>query len=124
MSISPAETDERRIEVDLWLQPGAAVARAHVHEHLIERFEVVAGEVGFQIGGRQSVARRGDGTVEVAYSVDPAFRLRGYAKAILRALLRRADDDSAVRAVRASIRPDNAGSLATIAGFGFRKVGE
>jgi hypothetical protein len=26
--------------------------------------------------------------------------------------------------VRASIRPDNTGSLATIAGFGFRKVGE
>ncbi len=66
----------------------------------------------------------GDGTVEVAYSVDPAFRLRGYAKAILRALLRRADSDPAVRAVRASIRPDNTGSLATIAGFGFRKVGE
>jgi mannose-6-phosphate isomerase-like protein (cupin superfamily) len=65
VSVSPAETDGRRIEVDLWLQPGAAVARAHVHEHLIERFEVVAGEVGFQIGGRQSVARRGDGTVEV-----------------------------------------------------------
>jgi mannose-6-phosphate isomerase-like protein (cupin superfamily) len=65
VSVSPAETDGRRIEVDLWLQPGAAVARAHVHEHLIERFEVVAGEVGFQVGGRQSVARRGDGTVEV-----------------------------------------------------------
>jgi len=65
-----------------------------------------------------------DGVVEVAYSVDPAFRLRGYAKAILRALLRRADDDPAVRAVRASIRPDNAGSLATIARSGFRKVGE
>jgi RimJ/RimL family protein N-acetyltransferase len=64
------------------------------------------------------------GTVEVAYSVDPVFRLRGYAKAILRALLRRSDADPAVRAVRASIRPDNKGSLATIAGFGFKKVGE
>ena len=64
------------------------------------------------------------GMVEVAYSVDPVFRLRGYAKAILRALLRRSDADPAVRAVRASIRPDNKGSLATIAGFGFKKVGE
>ena len=27
-------TDGRRIEVDLWLQPGAAVARAHVHDHV------------------------------------------------------------------------------------------
>jgi RimJ/RimL family protein N-acetyltransferase len=65
-----------------------------------------------------------DGTVEVAYSVDPVFRRRGYAKAILAALLERARADPRVRAVRASIRPDNAGSLATIAGFGFVKVGE
>ena len=65
-----------------------------------------------------------DGTVEVAYSVDPAYRRRGYAKAMLSALLRRAEQDRSVRAVRASIRPDNAGSLATIAGFGFRKIGE
>ena len=66
----------------------------------------------------------GDGTVEVAYSVDPRFRRRGYAKAILAALLRRADEDPSVCSVRASIRPDNVGSLATINGFGFRKVGE
>jgi RimJ/RimL family protein N-acetyltransferase len=65
-----------------------------------------------------------DGTVEVAYSVDPAHRRRGYATAMLAALLRRAEQDPSVRAVRASIQPDNAGSLATIAKFGFRKVGE
>jgi RimJ/RimL family protein N-acetyltransferase len=65
-----------------------------------------------------------DGVVEVAYSVDPAHRRKGYAKAMLRVLLERADADPAVTAVRASIRPDNLGSRATIAGFGFRKVGE
>jgi RimJ/RimL family protein N-acetyltransferase len=65
-----------------------------------------------------------DGVVEVAYSVDPAHRRKGYAKAILRALLQRADADPAVTAVRASIRPDNLGSRATIAGFGFKKIGE
>ena len=65
-----------------------------------------------------------DGVVEVAYSVDPAHRRQGYAKAMLRALLERADADPAVTAVRASIRPDNLGSRATIAGFGFKKVGE
>ena len=64
------------------------------------------------------------GVVEVAYSVDPLYRRRGYAKAMLRALLERADADPAVTSVRASIRPDNLGSRATIAGFGFRKVGE
>ena len=65
-----------------------------------------------------------DGVVEVAYSVDPAYRRRGFARAMLRALLERADADPKVTAVRASIRPDNAASKATIAGFGFTKVGE
>ena len=64
------------------------------------------------------------GTVEVAYSVDPAYRRRGYARAILAALLERATAAPDVRVVRASISPENAGSLATIAGFGFRKAGE
>jgi RimJ/RimL family protein N-acetyltransferase len=64
------------------------------------------------------------GMVEVAYSVDPRFRRRGYATAILAALLERVAADPSVRAVRASIRPDNAGSLATIARFGFVKTGE
>jgi RimJ/RimL family protein N-acetyltransferase len=79
---------------------------------------VVVGHGGFHGPPDES------GTVEVAYSVDPAFRRRGFAKAMLAALLARADDDWRVRAVRASIRPDNVGSLATIAGFGFRKIGE
>jgi RimJ/RimL family protein N-acetyltransferase len=65
-----------------------------------------------------------DGTVEVAYSVDPAHRRCGYATAMLAALLDRAAADPTVRSVRASIRPDNTGSLATIAKFGFRKIGE
>lgn len=65
-----------------------------------------------------------NGVVEVAYSVDPAHRRRGYAREMLATLLRRADADPAVTAVRASIRPDNAGSRATIAGFGFQKIGE
>jgi RimJ/RimL family protein N-acetyltransferase len=90
------------------------IARAAV----AEPGEVVVGHAGFH--GPPDA----DGTVEVAYSVDPAHRRRGYAKAMLAALLARADADPQVRAVRASIRPDNAGSLATIAGFGFRKIGE
>ncbi|MEV6489989.1 GNAT family N-acetyltransferase [Actinoplanes sp. NPDC051633] len=65
-----------------------------------------------------------DATVEIAYTVDPAFRRRGYATAIVAALLERVAADPRVRAVRASIRPDNVASLATIAKFGFRKVGE
>jgi mannose-6-phosphate isomerase-like protein (cupin superfamily) len=55
----------RRLDVDLWLQPGAAVAHAHFHEHLVERFDVLEGEVGMQVGATKRVARPGDGTVEV-----------------------------------------------------------
>ena len=64
------------------------------------------------------------GMVEVAYSVDPVYRRQGYATAMLRELLRRAAAEPGVTTVRASIRPDNAGSLATIAGFGFTRQGE
>ena len=54
-------TGGRRIEVDLWLQPGAAVARAHVHEHLVERFEVRRGR-GRLAGRRRSSASRAPAT--------------------------------------------------------------
>jgi ribosomal-protein-alanine N-acetyltransferase len=64
------------------------------------------------------------GMVEIAYSVAPEFRRRGYARGMLVELLRRAAAEPAVRTVRASISPDNAASLATIAGYGFVEVGE
>ncbi|KUN39553.1 acetyltransferase [Streptomyces olivochromogenes] len=64
------------------------------------------------------------GMVEIGYSVDPAQRRRGYARAILAALMRRAAADARVRTLRVTISPDNAASLATIAGFGFTEVGE
>jgi uncharacterized cupin superfamily protein len=60
-----AASDGTEIEVDLWLQPGAAVPRAHVHDNFIERFEVRAGEVGFLVGGSERVVRSGDPVVEV-----------------------------------------------------------
>jgi RimJ/RimL family protein N-acetyltransferase len=65
-----------------------------------------------------------DGMVEVGYTVVPEYRRRGYARAMLAGLLRRAADEPQVRVVRASIRPDNVASLATIAGFGFEPAGE
>lgn len=62
--------------------------------------------------------------VEIGYSVVPELRRRGYARATLIELLRRADDSPEVATVRASISPDNTASLATIAGFGFERVGD
>lgn len=65
VNVTPAETDGRRVEVDLWLQPGAAVARAHWHDHFVERFEVRGGEVSFTLGQDSRIAHAGDGAVEV-----------------------------------------------------------
>ncbi|MCM0675157.1 GNAT family N-acetyltransferase [Micromonospora phytophila] len=64
------------------------------------------------------------GMVELSYGVDPACRRRGYARAMVRELLRRAATEPDVSTVRASISPENAASLATIVGFGFDHVGE
>lgn len=66
----------------------------------------------------------GAGMVEMGYSTDPAYRRRGYAKAMVTELLRWAATEPSVVTVRASISPQNAASLATIAGFGFAHVGE
>lgn len=64
------------------------------------------------------------GMVEVGYSVVPEHRRRGHATGMLAELLRRAEAEPRVRTVRASISPDNAGSLATVDRFGFVRVGE
>ncbi|MFI6002018.1 GNAT family N-acetyltransferase [Streptomyces sp. NPDC051366] len=64
------------------------------------------------------------GMVEVGFTVVPGYRRQGYARAMLTALLARAAAEPGVRTVRARIRSDNDASLATIAGFGFTRVGE
>lgn len=79
---------------------------------------VVVGHVGFHGPPDEH------GMVEVAYSVDPAWRRQGYATDMLRAALAWAADSPGVTVVRASVSPDNAGSLATLRRFGFENVGE
>jgi RimJ/RimL family protein N-acetyltransferase len=64
------------------------------------------------------------GMVEVGYSIDPAYRRQGHARAALRALLERAGREPAVRTVRASVRPDNTASRDLVLAAGFRVVGE
>ncbi|BFV56730.1 hypothetical protein KCMC57_up18340 [Kitasatospora sp. CMC57] len=64
------------------------------------------------------------GMVEVGYGVAEGRRRQGYAKAILAALIRRAAAEPAVTVLRATISPDNAASLATVAAFGLVHVGE
>ncbi|MFI5731805.1 GNAT family N-acetyltransferase [Kribbella sp. NPDC051587] len=64
------------------------------------------------------------GMVEVGYTVDPAYQRRGYATAMLGAMLERAAGEAGVQVVRASISPSNVASLATVAKYGFVHVGE
>ncbi|MEV4619530.1 GNAT family N-acetyltransferase [Asanoa sp. NPDC049573] len=65
-----------------------------------------------------------EGMVEIGYAVEPEHRRRGYARAALESLLRRADEEPAVRTVRATIAPDNDASYRLVAQYGFVKVGE
>ncbi len=65
-----------------------------------------------------------NGMVEIGYSIEPHQRRQGFARATVAALLRRTADAPQVVTVRASISPSNDASLATIAGYGFEKVGE
>jgi len=64
------------------------------------------------------------GLVEIGYAVDPAYRRRGYARAALEALLRRAADEPLVRTVRVTISPDNVASSRLAAQYGFVEVGK
>ena len=64
------------------------------------------------------------GMVEIGYAVAPELRRRGYARAIVAALIARAARAPEVTTVRAAISPDNPASLAVIAGFGFEHVGQ
>jgi RimJ/RimL family protein N-acetyltransferase len=100
--------------------PGNArwMARQAVVDDALADGGTVVGHGGFHGPPDES------GMVEIGYAIDPAFRRRGYARATLVELLRRAAAEPDVRTVRATISPDNAASLATIAGFGFVEVGE
>jgi RimJ/RimL family protein N-acetyltransferase len=63
------------------------------------------------------------GMVEVGYSIDPAYRRRGYARAALLVLLERAARESGVTTVRASISPANVASRDLVLSHGFTEVG-
>lgn len=83
-----------------------------------ERTSTVVGQAGFHGPPDER------GMVEVGYEIDPAVRRRGYARAALEALVRRAATEQAVTVVRASISPDNVASNVLTGSFGFDRVGE
>ncbi len=83
-----------------------------------ERQQVAVGHAGYRGPPDPS------GMVEIGYTVDPAYRRRGYARAALEALLQRATREPQVRTARVSIRPDNVASYQLASRHGFVKVGE
>jgi RimJ/RimL family protein N-acetyltransferase len=83
-----------------------------------EEQQVAVGRAGYH--GPPDAA----GMVEIGYAVDPAYRRRGYARAALEALLRRAAQEPRVRTVRVTIAPDNEASYRLAAQYGFVEVGE
>lgn len=59
------ETGGETVLVETIVRPGGFVAAAHVHPHQTERFEVLDGRLGLQVGSQRRVARRGEvATVE------------------------------------------------------------
>ena len=64
-----------------------------------------------------------DRAVEIGYEVLPDFRRRGYAREAAETLMAWAKTQD-VRVIRASVAPDNTGSLAMMTGLGFVQTGE
>jgi RimJ/RimL family protein N-acetyltransferase len=83
-----------------------------------EQHRIAVGRAGFHGPPDPS------GMVEIGYAVAPAFRRRGYARAALEVLLRRAVVAPDVQTVRVSIAPDNRASLRLASQYGFTEVGE
>jgi RimJ/RimL family protein N-acetyltransferase len=82
-----------------------------------EQRQLAVGRAGYHGPPDQS------GMVEIGYAVDPAYRRRGYARAALEALLRRAAHEPQVKTVRVTISPGNAASYALASQYGFAEVG-
>jgi RimJ/RimL family protein N-acetyltransferase len=65
-----------------------------------------------------------EGTVEIAYGLDPAYRGRGYAREAAAALATYALDAGRARRVRAHTAPEHGASTRVLAACGFEFVGE
>jgi quercetin dioxygenase-like cupin family protein len=64
-----ADTGGELVEVECIVSPGGAVAGAHVHPEQEERFEVLAGQVGFKAGRSTVIATPGETVVVPAGTV-------------------------------------------------------
>jgi RimJ/RimL family protein N-acetyltransferase len=92
-----------------WLGRAIVAARPDGHPEVI-------GTIGFHGPPDET------GRVEIGYRVEAAFRRQGVATECVTALLAWAGSQG-IRRFRASVAPDNAGSLAIIRGLGFHQAG-
>ena len=93
--------------------PGAEPTRLIVHE----RDRVLIGETGFH--GPPD----GSGTVEVGYSIIPAYRGQGFASEATRALIDRALSRPGIRRIVAECLDDNFASIKVLEKLGMRRTG-
>ena len=117
-SLPPAVDDDRW----LWKLRNEQVAGRPADLSWIVRLlsDVETGQVVGHAGFHQAPV---DGVVEVAYTVFPDFRGRGYARAALAALIREARERGVIT-LRATVSPENEASHRVLAGFGFEVAGE
>ena len=64
------------------------------------------------------------GRLEIGYSVQEAYRRRGFAREAVRAMFDWAAAEHGIRRFIASVSPTNEASLALVRSFGFRQTGE
>jgi quercetin dioxygenase-like cupin family protein len=88
--VAPEETGGRRMEGDLWLQPGAAVMGEHTHSALTEAFAVEEGSIGYRLDGREGVAGPGE-TIHIPIGARHDWWNAGPGRAFARFTLESAD---------------------------------
>jgi RimJ/RimL family protein N-acetyltransferase len=113
-------------ETWLWtLRLGQLIGEPECAPWLVRAVVVADGEGAGTVVGHAGFHGPPDprGVVEVGYRITPEHRRRGHARAALGELLAYARSHGA-KAVRASISPDNAASLALAGSYGFTQTGE
>jgi mannose-6-phosphate isomerase-like protein (cupin superfamily) len=82
-----ADTDGELVEIEVTVEPGGAVAAAHVHPYQSERFEVVEGTLELRQGRRKVVAGPGE-VVTVPAGTPHSFRNAGESVVRFRTVVR------------------------------------
>jgi RimJ/RimL family protein N-acetyltransferase len=124
-------------EVRAWVEAADADLRAQLSSAWLAQldspdadywtlgFAIVHRGTGAVVGGCGFKGRPGaDGTVEIAYGIEPEHQGQGYATESAAALAAFAFDDERVRVVRAHTLPDAGASKRVLTKCGFREVGE